>query len=150
VSIIRHATEQDIDALTAMAREFLAYSAYGTMIAPSDDDIRAGLRAVLTAGVVFVAEVGERIVGAVVGVVAPMWFAPSVTAAVELAWWVDPAHRMTRIPFRLMHALEAWGKERGAQLMCMSELVIEGTTPVAKMLGRMGYVNTERTHVREI
>jgi GNAT superfamily N-acetyltransferase len=150
VSIIRHANEQDIDALIAMAREFIAYSAYGTMIAPSDDDIRAGLQAVLASGVVFVAEVGDRIVGAVAGVLAPMWFAPTITAAVELAWWVDPAHRMTRIPFKLMHALEAWGKARGARIMCMSELVIDGTTPVAKMLGRMGYVNTERTHVREI
>ena len=150
MSIIRHATEQDIDALTAMAREFLAYSAYGTMIAPSDDDIRAGLRAVLASGVVFVAEVSERIVGAVVGVVAPMWFAPSVTAAVELAWWVDTEHRMTRIPFKLMHAFEAWAKDRGATLMCMSELVIDGTTPIAKMLGRMGYINSERTHVKEI
>lgn len=150
MSIIRHATEQDIDALTAMAREFLAYSAYGTMIAPSDDDIRAGLRAVLASGVVFVAEVSERIVGAVVGVVAPMWFAPSVTAAVELAWWVDTEHRMTRIPFKLMHAFEAWAKDRSATLMCMSELVIDGTTPIAKMLGRMGYINTERTHVKEI
>ena len=150
MSIIRHATEQDIDALTAMAREFLAYSAYGTMIAPSDDDIRAGLRAVLASGVVFVAEVSERIVGAVVGVVAPMWFAPSVTAAVELAWWVDTEHRMTRIPFKLMHAFEAWAKDRGATLMCMSDLVIDGTTPIAKMLGRMGYINSERTHVKEI
>jgi hypothetical protein len=32
----------------------------------------------------------------------------------------------------------------------MSELVINGETPIARMLSRMGYVNTERSHVKEI
>lgn len=150
MSIVRNATEQDIDALAVMAREFLAYSAYGTMIAPSDVDIRTGISSIVNAGSMFVAEVEGRIVGVVAGALAPMWFAPSIVCAVELAWWVDPAHRMSRIPFCLMRALEEWAVASGARLLCMSELVINGETPIARMLGRMGYVNTERTHVKEL
>ena len=148
--MVRQATEQDVDQLTAMAREFIGYSAYGTMIAPADDDIRTGIISVIRSGVMFVAEIEGKLVGVIAGIIAPMWFAPSISCAVELAWWVDPAHRMTRIPFRLIAALEEWARESGARLLCMSELVINGETPIARMLSRMGYVNTERSHVKEI
>lgn len=148
--MVRQATEQDIEQLTAMARDFIGYSAYGTMIEPSDDDIHAGISAIIRSGGMFVAEVEGKVVGAIAGAIAPMWFAPSITCAIELAWWVDPAHRMTRIPFRLMAALEGWAKDAGAKFLCMSELVVDGETPIAKMLARMGYINTERTHIKEI
>ena len=59
--MVRQATEQDIDQLTAMARDFIGYSAYGTMIEPSDDDIRTGISAIVRSGGMFVAEVeGKR------------------------------------------------------------------------------------------
>jgi len=148
--MVRQATEQDIDQLTAMARDFIGYSAYGTMIEPSDDDIRTGISTIVRSGGMFVAEVEGKVVGAIAGAIAPMWFAPSILCAIELAWWVEPAHRMTRIPFRLMAALEVWAKDAGAKFLCMSELVVDGETPIAKMLARMGYVNTERSHVKEI
>jgi GNAT superfamily N-acetyltransferase len=148
--MVRQANEQDIDQLTAMARDFIGYSAYGTMISPSDDDIRTGISAIIRSGGMFVAEVDGKIVGAIAGAIAPMWFAPSIPCAIELAWWVDPAHRMTRIPFRLMATLETWAKDAGAKFLCMSELVVDGETPIARMLARMGYVNTERSHVKEI
>jgi len=148
--MVRQATEQDIEQLTAMARDFIGYSAYGTMIEPSDDDIHAGISAIIRSGGMFVAEVEGKVVGAIAGAIAPMWFAPSIVCAIELAWWVDPAHRMTRIPFRLMAALEGWAKNAGAKFLCMSELVVDGETPIAKMLARMGYINTERSHVKEI
>ena len=148
--MVRQATEQDIEQLTAMARDFIGYSAYGTMIEPSDDDIHAGISAIIRSGGMFVAEVEGKVVGAIAGAIAPMWFAPSIVCAIELAWWVDPANRMTRIPFRLMAALEGWAKNAGAKFLCMSELVVDGETPIAKMLARMGYINTERSHVKEI
>jgi GNAT superfamily N-acetyltransferase len=148
--MVRQANEQDIDQLTAMARDFIGYSAYGTMISPSDDDIRTGISAIIRSGGMFVAEVDGKIVGAIAGAIAPMWFAPSIPCAIELAWWVDPSHRMTRIPFRLMATLETWAKDAGAKFLCMSELVVDGETPIARMLARMGYINTERSHVKEI
>jgi hypothetical protein len=49
-----------------------------------------------------------------------------------------------------MATLETWAKDAGAKFLCMSELVVDGETPIARMLARMGYVNTERSHVKEI
>jgi GNAT superfamily N-acetyltransferase len=98
----------------------------------------------------FVAEIDGQIVGFILGIIGPMWFVQRVRIAVELAWWVDPAHRNTTAGVRLFKAFESHATNMGVQYIAMSDLVVQGDTPVAKLLGRMGYSVTERMHTKEI
>jgi GNAT superfamily N-acetyltransferase len=146
---IRLATIEDAAVLTAMGRDFLQYSEYRNLQV-TDEEIQAGIGGVIANEMSFVAEIDGQIVGFILGIIGPMWFVQRVRIAVELAWWVDPAHRNTTAGVRLLKAFENHATNMGVQYIAMSDLVVQGDTPVAKLLGRMGYSVTERMHTKEI
>ena len=146
---IRLATIEDAAVLTAMGRDFLQYSEYRNLQV-TDEEIQAGIGGVIANEMSFVAEIDGQIVGFILGIIGPMWFVQRVRIAVELAWWVDPAHRNTTAGVRLLKAFENHATNMGVQYIAMSDLVVQGDTPVAKLLGRMGYIVTERMHTKEI
>jgi GNAT superfamily N-acetyltransferase len=146
---IRLATVEDAAVLTAMGRDFLQYSEYRNLQV-TDEEIQAGIAGVIANEMSFVAEIDGQIVGFILGIIGPMWFVQRVRIAVELAWWVDPAHRNTTAGVRLIKAFESHATNMGVQYIAMSDLVVQGDTPVAKLLGRMGYSVTERMHTKEI
>jgi len=150
--MIRLATRDDVPALLTMGRSFIQYSEYRAINDHlTDEQLANGISAVIDCGVSFVAVDGERIIGFILGMVGPLWFATHIQTAVELAWWVDPAYRgMAGI--RLMKAFENEAKRRGLKYVAMSDLVMNGRdeTPAARILGIMGYTLTERMHSKEI
>ena len=146
---IRLATIEDAAVLTAMGRDFLKYSEYRNLQV-TDEEIQAGIAGVIANEMSFVAEIDGQIVGFILGIIGPMWFVQRVRIAVELAWWVDPAHRNTTAGVRLLKAFESHATNMGVQYIAMSDLVVQGDTPVARLLGRMGYIVTERMHTKEI
>ncbi len=146
---IRIATVEDAAVLTAMGRDFLQYSEYRNLQV-TDDEITTSIASVIGNGVSFVAEQDDEIVGFILGIIGPMWFVPRVRVAVELAWWVDPAYRTTSAGIRLLKAFEDHARNLNVQYIAMSDLVVQGDTPVARLLGRMGYSVTERMHTKEI
>jgi GNAT superfamily N-acetyltransferase len=146
---IRLATIEDAAVLTAMGRDFMQYSEYRNLQV-TDDEITSGIVGVIANEMSFVAEIDGQIVGFILGIIGPMWFVQRVRIAVELAWWVDPAHRNTTAGVRLIKAFESHATNMGVQYIAMSDLVVQGATPVAKLLGRMGYIVTERMHTKEI
>jgi len=146
---IRLATVEDAAVLTAMGRDFLQYSEYRNLQV-TDEEIQAGIAGVIANEMSFVAEIDGQIVGFILGIIGPMWFVQRVRIAVELAWWVDLAHRNTTAGVRLLKAFESHATNMGVQYIAMSDLVVQGDTPVARLLGRMGYSVTERMHTKEI
>ena len=146
---IRLATIEDAAVLTAMGRDFLQYSEYRNLQV-TDEEIQAGIGGVIANEMSFVAEIDGQIVGFILGIIGPMWFVQRVRIAVELAWWVDQAHRNTTAGVRLLKAFENHATNMGVQYIAMSDLVVQGDTPVARLLGRMGYSVTERMHTKEI
>ena len=146
---IRLATVEDAAVLTAMGRDFLQYSEYRNLQV-TDEEIQAGIGGVIANEMSFVAEIDDQIVGFILGIIGPMWFVQRVRVAVELAWWVDPEHRNTTAGIRLLKAFESHATNMGVQYIAMSDLVVQGDTPVARLLGRMGYSVTERMHTKEI
>ena len=146
---IRLATIDDAVVLTAMGRDFLQYSEYRN-IQVTDDEITSAIVGVIANEMSFVAEIDGQIVGFILGIIGPMWFVQRVRIAVELSWWVDPQYRNTSAGVRLLKAFENQATNMGVQYIAMSDLVVQGDTPVAKLLGRMGYIVTERMHTKEI
>lgn len=154
---IRPARSEDLDALADMGAQFFAYSAFAKAVPYDRDAARAAIASyaapgtMLTApsGVVLVAEADGEIVGGLVGFIGPMWFNPSARIATELAWWVAESHRGGTAAIKLYRAFEAWADEQGADVIVMSDLVIDGETPAARLFEKLGYATVERAHIKQ-
>ena len=156
---IRPAEPNDVDTLVRMGEDFFAFSAF-SRFADYDPQSVGGLlmgiiesqRTLLTGNpmTVLVAEVDGKIVGGIVGVLTQLWFNNACKVASELAWWVAPEHRRGRTALKLYQAFEAWAKEQGAAHIVMSDLVVEGETPAAKLFEKLGYAIVERAHMKGV
>lgn len=150
-SALRALTLGDTAELSVMGTRFVRYSPFGQHMLVPKEEIAIGLQAQFAAGAGGFAAIRDgRIAGAIFGLVAPLWFSPSVTVAYELAWWVEKEHRAGPIGIRLLHEFERWGAERGAKFAALSDLVVEGEPPLQDLLARLGYRLTERAHLRSL
>ena len=149
MATIRYATEDDLDAIDAMCAKFLKYTSYGSIISPESGEIRLALKRVFDNGAIFVADKGGAPVGFLAALICPAWFSPTTKMAIELAWWMEEEHRVGTAAMRLMFAYEQWAMDNGAKFICMSDLVINGQTPLGNMLERMNYRMTERTFIKD-
>lgn len=150
MATIRRATEHDADALFGMARKFVAFAPYRDSLTVTDDELRAIITYFTANATVFVADEAGSAIGMLVGILAPVWYAPSCKVATELAWWVEPEHRGGTAAIRLMQAFEKWAQDEHAVMCSMSNLEINDGGRVISMLGRMGYKLTEQSHTKRI
>jgi N-acetylglutamate synthase-like GNAT family acetyltransferase len=148
--MVRDATAEDEDAVLEMARQFVAFAPYADTFTATDEELRMTISQFIMSAKSFVAEVDGKVVGMLAAVLTPVWYAPSHKAAVELAWWVDPAHRKGMSGIRLVQAFEKWAKEQGASMVSMSNLEVDDNGLVANMLNRFGYRMSEQTHSKRI
>jgi RimJ/RimL family protein N-acetyltransferase len=154
---IRPAEPKDLDALTDMGAQFFAYSTFAKVVQFDRDAARAAIARYAAPGtmltdpdsVVLVAEVEGEVVGGLVGFIGPMWFNPAARVATELAWWVAEEHRGGTAAIRLYRAFEAWADKQDADVIVMSDLVIEGETPAARLFEKLGYATVERAHIKQ-
>lgn len=145
----RDATTDDLGALADMGVRFVEWSPYSAL-GVTRDEIAAGIMRVIDCGgFVRVLEHGGRVVGMLIGALAPMWFGPSVVVAAELAWWVDPEHRHGGSSLRLLRDFEAWGKGRGARLATGSDL-LTASHSAARIYEAFGYREVERAWVKDL
>lgn len=149
MATIRNATEADLDAIDAMGSKFIAYTSYGALLNPESGEVKAALKNVLDNGAIFVADKGGVPVGFLAALICPAWFSPTTKMAIELAWWMEEEHRAGTAAMRLMFSYEQWAMDNGAKFICMSDLVINGQTPLGNMLERMDYRMTERTFIKD-
>lgn len=147
---IRHATPDDVGQLVAMGETFLRWSAFGRQVPFDGVAMGQAIDALLASGVVLVADLDGDVVGALLGTLSPLWFAPGTKVAAELAWWVDESERGGRAGVKLLRAFEQWGAEQGATLCVLSDLVIAGQTPAANLFEKLGYAVVERSHLKEL
>ena len=145
---IRRATVDDLDAIVDMGQRFIAFGPLGKYVTADREQLRAGVAAFLQVGAWFLAEINGRTVGMLACAVAPMWFAPHILVAHELAWWVDEEARGSSAAIRLVRAYEEWAHEQGAHVVAMSQLVAENGEQVGRMLRKLGYEPSEMTYVK--
>jgi N-acetylglutamate synthase-like GNAT family acetyltransferase len=150
--VIRVATESDVPRLAEMGLQFLSASPYSQRLdGIKAVDVEPRIKAIMDLGRVFVYEVEDRIYGCLCAIISHPWFADKVTAAVELAWWVNPDMRGSPAAARLMAAFEAWAKEEQVDFVVLSDMRNhDDEWPAAQLVDRLGYKACERTHVKEI
>ncbi|MFN8758715.1 MAG: GNAT family N-acetyltransferase [Tagaea sp.] len=149
---VRPATEADVDALAAMGGRFFAFSPYARSVPFDPETVRAVLAEAIGTphAFVWIAEVDGTIAGALLGVLAPLWFNPDALVATELAWWIDEEHRGGTLALRLHATFEEWADRAGAASVVMSDLVVPGAKSAGPLLERLGYRLVERTHLKEL
>ena len=126
---IRPARLDDVPALVELGAKFIKASPYaeyaeinGAELADTLADLIESEHAVvLVATVTQSLDAAPVVTGGLVAMLAPMWFAPSVLMAVELAWFVDPKHRGTA-GLMLARKFEHWALEQDVDLIAFSEL----------------------------
>lgn len=156
---IRPATLDDVPAMVELGAQFLATSPYadyaeidgGALADTLADMIEADHALVLVATVSNAAPDLGAVIGGIVGTLAPLWFAPSTLVAMEMAWFVHPAHRGTA-GLALARQFERWAIDNGVDLIAFSELRGAGADawPVGEALAKAGYTAAERTHIKGV
>lgn len=146
--IIRKATESDIPAIVAIGERFTTYHPYNAEFDPQ----AAGtfVATLLRDGIVFVADEGGQVVGTLVGMLTPLWYAPATMLATEIGWWLDEDHRRGMNGLMLLRAFENWAKEQKANVIILSDLCIDGEYPAGRLIEARGYRVMERTHIKEV
>lgn len=150
MATIRRATKDDAEALFVMARKFVAFAPYHDRVTATDDELRAIITYFTANATVFVAEKHGEVIGMLVAILAPVWYAPSCRVATELAWWVEQEHRGGTAAIRLIQAYETWARNEQASMVTMSNLEVGDDNCVVSMLKRMGYRMTEQSHTKGI
>lgn len=144
--IVRDAEIDDFDALQEMGAEFVKAAGQPEV---NPETLLATLSALKESGILKVAESGS-VVGVAGALVFPHYWNANELVAQELFWWVDESHRGTSAGIRLLNALEAAAKERGAKKIMM--LCLEAINPdkVERLYRKMGYEPQERTFCKVI
>jgi hypothetical protein len=63
---------------------------------------------------------------------------------------MQPDFRNRPEGIRMLLEFERWAKEQGAQVACMSDIVLEAGSPAGSILQRLGYEVSERTFMKVI
>jgi len=122
-----------------MARSFLAASPYRD-IAVDDSALRQVFQNLIAQGCVIV---NER--GFIAGMLTPLFFAPGITIATELAWWAPGADGT-----KLRELFEEWARNSGASAVQMSALNNEHASRLTGNLSRNGYTPIEVSYLKAI
>lgn len=135
------ATVDDIDHIISLGRDFLAYSPYRD-VELDEAAVRAMLEQIISSGL-GVCFFHER--GFILGVLTPLFFAPDVKMATELAWWAPDAGGT-----ELREVFEHWAKLSGAAGVQMSTLNNGFAARLAGNLTDNGYTPVEVAYMKAI
>jgi len=133
----------------ALAPKVGAVRVFAVMRRPAVRAVSGDARLVVVAEAVSVGGKGE-IIGGIAGLTSPLWFSPQVLFAVEIAWWVREDHRGGTAGIKLLRAFEGWAKSIGCKAVCLSDLIINNTSPAGALFGKLGYSVLERSHIKGI
>lgn len=146
---IRSATVEDASRVVAMALRFLRETAYGAMFpeAVAEPMRLAPLyQLVLDRGVILLAEVDGQLAGflALVAMQHPLTGLPYGD---EIAWWVEPECRHTRIGYKLLGAAEEWATTN--RLSCL-KMVAPAGSRLGTFYERRGYTVVETAYQKQL
>lgn len=149
---VRTADKSDRAGIIDQARAFVAASPMGQRVAFDDAGFDAFLDSVDDSDTaqVWVVDKGGEVVGIAGALAFPLYFAPSVTVAQELFWWIDPAERGTSAAKQMMFAIEGWAEQIGASQLFMIALENDRSATMERVYCRQGFSPIERTFTKEI
>ncbi len=144
--MIREATETDTPRLVDMARDFLHYTPYGRLLAPTHAQLVAFVETIRTLGVILVWEGGIEIEG-MIGLVCLPHPVDGTLIAEEIAWWVSTDLRGSHIGPSLLTAAEAWSRQKCARAI---KMVAPASSRVGRFLTHQGYAPIETAFYKEL
>lgn len=149
---VRLAQKSDRSGIIEQAKAFFASSPMGQRVDFDADGFGAFLDHVEAsdAAQVWVADKDGDIVGIAGAMAFPLYFAPSVTVAQELFWWIDPAERGSNAGKQMMFAIEGWAEQIGAHQLFMIALENDRAGTMERVYHRNGFMPIERTFTKEI
>ena len=146
---MRRATHDDIAALIELGRPFLAAHPVLVGVVITDEQLQGVLANIIEHGVIIVAEsIDGSLIGMLAGMVAPMWCAPDIKCAAELAWWMKPGHRHGMTAVRMVRDFEEWAEQQNATHTVMSSIPSLGGRASA-LIERLGYAAVETAYVKQ-
>ncbi len=150
--IIRPARPDDLPDLLQCGVEFLEAGAQTYAVSPNPEELRGILVRFLAHPdmCVLVAERDGEILGGLVGTLTQLWFAPTVSVAAELAWFVRAHARGGAAAVRLLRAFESWAATRHVAYVTVSCIPSLKGDAVATLFARAGYHEAERAFLRRI
>lgn len=149
--MIRLATVADIDALTAMGRQFFAATEYSDIVQFDDASFHKTVEHLMTGDAVcLVAEVDGQVIGAAGALAYPFYFNAGHKTGQEVFWWLNPEHRGGQIGIQLFAALEDWAKTQGCQSFTMIALDAVDAERVGRIYQRCGYRPSEHSYIKEL
>lgn len=144
--MIRSATKNDIPACVEMAREFWQYMPY-------DEEYEAErttemFELALSYNLLLVFDKDGKAEGFIAGVMGPLLASTKAQMAIELAYWINPAHRGVGV--QLLRSFEKAAKEQGAKYCSM--MAMEGSNPeiAERIYTKLGYAKTETSYTKII
>jgi len=149
---IRLARLDDISSLIEMGRHFhAAYIEHERSICFDAEHVRALLVRLITepAGLVMVAVVDRLPIGMFVAMCHGGITSPSLQAT-ELAWWVEPEHRGSRLSMEMLQRYEAWAIEKGCALATLACIQPFKGDMVRRLYERMGFRGIEQSFAKRL
>lgn len=144
--MIRDAVESDIPALLEMGRRFADVAELGRIAAYDPDSMERTFRHLMVSddGILLIADGG-----AAGGLLHPPYWNLNHRIGQELFWWVEPSAR-GGLGLKLLDALEASAKAKGAQSWSMIALHASAPERTGRLYQRRGYRPTEYSYVRSL
>lgn len=148
----RLATKEDIPVVVKFAENFYRVSGYNTMRF-SRQRTRSVVEAIVNDGgfsqVAILALHEGKPVGMVVAIAAQPPFTEEKVSS-ELAWWVEPEFRSSRLALRLFDAYETWAKTIGCTHIQSAYLTQTSPKGLDKFYERKGYIPVENSFLKKI
>lgn len=136
--MIRVATADDLPRIVELGAKMHAESLRWSRIPFDAERARASMSAVLAEGVAFLYEREGIAVGGIAGTITPHW-ACSASIAQEVAFFIDPECRGGMAASRLICALVAWGRAKGAAWLQAGTSTGLDPEMVASLYERLGF-----------
>lgn len=139
--MLKLATQEDLPVLVDMAEKFAKSTEYAEYL--PTDHLQDVIRYFLGGQDRIIIMHGND--GMLAGMLAPLMFSKTMIAN-EVAWWVEPDKRKSKIGAELLEAFEYWAKMIGAKFVQMSSL----DESVGSLYEKKGYKLYERAYMKNI
>lgn len=143
-AFIEKATDDDIGRIRMMGLRFLSTNPFGSPVAPDIARLDQAIAVCLATGTILLAKLPTwKTVGMLALYTLPHPLTGERTAE-EIAWWVEPEHRVERIGVKLLRSGKDWARQVGVS--CLRMNAPAGST-AGKLLEREGFTPVETAHV---
>ena len=121
---VRNAVIQDYDDIKRLMIDFANFNPVEDLHKPKYDfvHVNAVIDHILKTGIALVCTEHDRVVGMLLATIQGDLWLPHVKTMKEIAWWVEPEHRMSTLGYRLLKEYVAVGTK------LQTEEVISGFT----------------------